>query len=87
MKKVEQFFLKDNLIQAFQKMLEKEIKPKLLMEIYKKLLSILIALRGQYGTDCIVLKIPGFFKKGQNRLIHIVFYVFWLYPGFRKPCK
>ena len=46
MKKVEQFFLKDNLIQAFQKMLEKEIKHKLLMEIYKKLLSILIALRG-----------------------------------------
>ena len=35
-----------SLIQVFQKMLETEIKHKLLMEINKK------SMRGQYGSDC-----------------------------------
>ena len=37
-----------SLIQVLQKMLETEIKGKLLMEIYKE------SLRGQNGSDCVI---------------------------------
>ena len=76
-----------SLIQVFQKMIETEIKHKLLMEIYKE------SLKRQYRSNrtlertiwvglYFLLKIDENFAKGQYGSNKIVFYDFFAVPQF-----
>ena len=71
-----------SLIQIFQKMLEREIKHELLMEINKE------SLRGQYVSDCNIFwrLMKVLWKDNMDRTV-LSLMIFLPYPGFRKPGK
>ena len=71
-----------SLIYIFQKMLGKEIKQKLLMEINKE------SLRGQFGSDCYIFwrLITMLWKDNLDQTVLSIM-IFLSYPGYRKPGK